>query len=129
MAFRHGWRFKLLQQSQNHLLWNRTWTALVLRENCSDRWLNVNDLNPRSVICKEIDPALPHLPRNISPVECEALPHAQMFAALLACGLDDFALIIGGLNVQRFANGIQRNDRDCGSMLGQPSVFACSGKS
>ena len=36
----------------------------VLRENGCNRWFDINNLNPRSIIGKEVNPAFPHLPRD-----------------------------------------------------------------
>ena len=91
--------------------------------------LKINDLNPRFVISKQVNPALAHLPRDVGGVEGKALAGAKMFAALFARGLDDFALIVGCLDVQRLANGVQRDHRSCWPVPGEPGVFACAGKS
>ena len=124
MAFSHCRWFQLLQQTHNDLLGNRVRPPFVLRQNGSDRRLKVNNLNSRPVNGEEFNPSLPHLPRDICRVEREVAAGAKMLAALLTGGLDDFALVISRINIERVADGIQRNNGQRGSVLGEPGVFA-----
>ena len=125
MALCHRRGFKLFKQTQNDFLWNRIWAVFVLFENSSKRWLKINNLDSRSVIDKEVNPALPPLPRDVRSVKREVLTNAQMFAALLARGLDDLGLFVRGIDVERFADGVQRDDRCRGAVLGKPGDIAC----
>src|SRR5437867_7993205 len=93
MAFCYRGYFQLFKKMQNHLFWNRTRAAFVLCENCSDGRLNVNNLNPRCIIDKQVNPALAHRSRDVCSVESKVLTSAQMLTAFLSRGLDDFALI------------------------------------
>src|SRR5437667_10759727 len=118
MAFRDGRRLEFLGQAQNDFLWNRVWTTLVLRQNGRERRLKINNLNSRAVISEKVNPALAHLPGNIGCAEREAASNAQMFTTFLTRRLDDLALVVCCFNVERFTNGVQRDDWNPRSVLG-----------
>lgn len=44
--------------------------------------------------------------------------------ALLPGGLDDFALVVRGVNIKGLANGIQGDHGNYGPVRGEPCVFA-----
>ena len=54
-------RFALVGQLTNDVLGDRPFTPLVLSEDHRHRRLNVNDLDPSTVVGKQIDPSLPGL--------------------------------------------------------------------
>src|SRR5437773_10078243 len=123
MAFCYRGYFQLFKQTQNHLFWNGTRAAFVLLENCSDGRLNVNNLNPRCIIGKQVNPALARRSRDVCSVESKVLTSAQMLTAFLSRGLDDFALIVRCLNIERVADGIQRNHRQRRPVFGEPCIL------
>lgn len=97
---------------------------MVLRENGSQRRFDVNDFNPRVVTGKQFQPTPAHLPREVGGIEGEVPSCAEVFPALLARGLNDRALIVGGSHIELSANGVERLDRQTRTMPRQPGVLA-----
>ena len=65
------WRFALVRQLADHGLGHDSIAGLVLLQKTRKRRFNINDLNARVVVRKQIQPTLTGLAHRISGVECE----------------------------------------------------------
>src|SRR5262249_19248003 len=99
MGFGYGLWFKLFKQFPDDLFGNRTGAVFVLRKKQRKRRFKIDDFDSRGVVSKEIDPSLAHLPSDVGGVECEVLAGSKVNPALFTSGLDDFALIVGCIDI------------------------------
>src|SRR4051794_12464683 len=109
MSFRDGRRLALSGQFTDYILWDRPLASLVLTQGLRNRRFDVNDFDTSAVIRKHLDPLLPCLAQQVCGAEGERLPRPEQLPASFLRVLNDYSLIVGGLDMKFRPNVVQRH--------------------